>query len=350
MSLRPLVLIALLTLVAPQCGCDRRSTEGTASGETVVVYVAVDQYYAQPILEVFQRETGIAVAAVYDTEAAKTTGLVHRLITERHSPRADVFWNNEVAQTITLKQRGLLAQHVPDGAREVPPGFRDPDGYWTGVATRARVIVYNTERLPVENIPASIADLARPELASRVAVAYPLFGTTRTHAAAIFAHEGPDAAQDFFRGLVSNGVRFVDGNATVRDLVADGVALAGLTDSDDVYAGMLRGDPISMTIPDQSGDGTLLLPTTVAMLKNCPHPDAAKRLIDFIASDRVETLLAASEAAYLPLRPGVTGPPDLPAVADIKVLPISYDAIAEAMPAATDWLRANIPRGGARQP
>ena len=60
----------------------------------------------------FTQETGIAVKAVYDSEAQKTTGLVTRIIAERGRPRADVFWNNEVAQTIVLKDKGALEAYV----------------------------------------------------------------------------------------------------------------------------------------------------------------------------------------------------------------------------------------------
>src|SRR4030042_2060228 len=54
---------------------------------SVVVYTAVDQPYAEPIFAVFEQNTGIQVKAVYDVEAAKTTGLVNRLIAEKDQPR-----------------------------------------------------------------------------------------------------------------------------------------------------------------------------------------------------------------------------------------------------------------------
>jgi hypothetical protein len=77
-------------------------------------------------------KTGIKVNAVYDVEAAKTTGLVNRLIAEASNPQADVFWNGEFAQTILLKEKGILAPYESPSAADIPSQFRDRDNCWTG--------------------------------------------------------------------------------------------------------------------------------------------------------------------------------------------------------------------------
>jgi hypothetical protein len=73
---------------------------------------------------------------VYDSEATKTIGLVNRLIAEKDSPRADVFWNAETGKTITLKKKGVLAQYVSPSAADIPGTFKDHEGYWAGFAAR----------------------------------------------------------------------------------------------------------------------------------------------------------------------------------------------------------------------
>ena len=80
-------------LAAVFCGCGKPA----APPPEVVVYVAHDQIYSEPILKQFEAETGIKAKIAFDTEASKTTGLVQRLIAEAANPRADVFWNNEQA-------------------------------------------------------------------------------------------------------------------------------------------------------------------------------------------------------------------------------------------------------------
>ena len=67
--------LAALLLGVVICGC-------SSGGKRVVVYVSVDQTHAEPILEAFEKKTGIQVAPVYDVEASKATGLANRLIAE----------------------------------------------------------------------------------------------------------------------------------------------------------------------------------------------------------------------------------------------------------------------------
>ncbi len=96
--------------------------------QPVIVYSALDRPFSEPILKAFERETGIEVRAVYDTESTKTIGLVNRIRAERNRPRCDVFWNNEILNTVRLKQEGLLQPCAPPQADDYPQEFRDPDG------------------------------------------------------------------------------------------------------------------------------------------------------------------------------------------------------------------------------
>ncbi|MFB3065373.1 MAG: hypothetical protein ACE10D_02565, partial [Planctomycetota bacterium] len=68
-----------------------------AAPDEVSVYVSLDREHSERILRRFQEETGIEVDAQYDMERNKTVGLVQRLIEEKGSPAADVYWNNELA-------------------------------------------------------------------------------------------------------------------------------------------------------------------------------------------------------------------------------------------------------------
>jgi len=77
----------------------------------VVIYVSEDQVFSEPVLKDFERETGIKVRALYDTEEAKGTGVMNRLIAEKKNPRADVYWANEPIRAIVLKEKGVTAQY-----------------------------------------------------------------------------------------------------------------------------------------------------------------------------------------------------------------------------------------------
>ena len=297
----------------------------------VVVYTALDQVYSEPVLNRFQTETGIKVRALYDIEATKTIGLVNRIIAEKSRPRCDVFWNNEIVNTLRLKQRGLIAPYLSSQASDFPEVLRDPDRYWCGFAARARVIVYNTALLKGKPKPLSITALIQEKWKNQACMALPLFGTTATHATALFHFWGKDKTLRFFRDLRKNGVDLVDGNSVVRDKVARGTYLWGFTDTDDVYSGMKRGMPIDMLLPDQDGMGTLVIPNTVGLIQNAPHPGAGKALIDFLLSEATERMLAHSGSGQIPLRSGLKPVSGMPAVEQIRPMKVDYDRLAVLM-------------------
>jgi len=111
-----------------------------------------------------------------------------------------VFWNGEFSQTILLKEKGILMPHESPAAADIPAKYRDPEGFWTAFGGRARVILVNTNRMQPADYPARFEDFLDDRYpANQIGMAYPLFGTTATHAAALYAYAGADAAQAFSR-------------------------------------------------------------------------------------------------------------------------------------------------------
>lgn len=311
-------------------------------GETkpvVVVYTALDEMFSRPILAKFEEETGIEVRSVYDTEASKTTGLVMRIINEADRPRADVFWNNEIAQTIVLKDKGLLDPYASPAAEAIPAHYRDSEHFWTGFGARARVIIYNTDLL--EEPPRSIRDYLDPKWKGKAAIAKPLFGTTATHAAALFTLWGEEKAQTYFTDLLANDVAVLAGNATVRDMVASGAYAWGLTDTDDANGAIEDGLPAKWLFPDQEegGVGTLVIPNTVALVKNAPHPEAAKALIDYLLSPEVEKALSELRGMQIPLNPEVDAPENVPKLSKIRTMDVDFKDVASNMESTATFIR-----------
>lgn len=325
-----ILVICLLVVV----GCAKRG-----SRNEVIVYTSLDQNFSEPILKDFEEQAGIKVKAVYDVEATKTTGLVNRLIAERNNPRADVFWNSEVGRTIILKKKGILAPYSSPSAKDIPDEFKDPEGYWAGFAARARVLIYNTNLLGLDQVPESIFDLKKPEWKGRFCLAYPLFGTTATHCAALFVGLGDKKAKEYFRALKENDVVIVDGNSTSRDRVVEGRLAIGFTDTDDVNVALEQGRPVDMIFPDKDGIGTLLIPNTVGLVANGPNPENGKKFIDYLLSKEVESKLAFSGSLQIPLRRGAPKPEEVPNYKDIRAMDVDFEAIADKTEEACKFLQ-----------
>jgi iron(III) transport system substrate-binding protein len=329
--------IALVALVvgaglgAGACGERSRATE-------VVVYTSVDQVFSEPIFQAFERESGIHVRPVFDTEETKSTGVVNRLIEERAHPQADVFWCGDPVRPFLLVDRGMVEPYVSPGAAAVPAQFRAADGSWTGLAARARVILVNTRLVSADRMPRSVQDLADPQWRGRTAIANPLFGTTTMHVAALFAVWGEERGRAFMDALRTNQVRLAASNGEVRRLVVDGEVAFGLTDTDDAAEATRSGAPVATIYPDQDGLGTLVMPTSVVQLNGGPNGASGRRLIDFMLSPEVERLLAEN-GAHMPLHPGVQVPSGVRPVSDIRAMDIDFRRVATQMERMQPWLR-----------
>jgi len=292
-------------------------------GPRVIVYAAQDQVYAEPILREFEKETGIRVKAVYDSEAVKTVGLANRLLAERSHPQCDVFWGNEEMRT-----RQLAAQGV----------FRETNG-WAAFGYRSRRIVINTNfvsgrrpparldeatqqkhAVPEAGAPTSLLELTNEIWRGKVALAFPQFGTTATHFHTLKQLWGEAAWLAWCRALAANEPFIVDGNSVVVKFVGRGEAWIGLTDSDDVAAGQREGLPIvaldgrarhSVRADSQpNGDGahgvtrpttgliaeTLLIPNTVGVIRNAPHPANGQKLFEYLQRREVADKLVQANA------------------------------------------------------
>jgi len=296
----------------------------------VVVYVSEDQVFSEPILKDFEKETGIKVMAVYDTEEAKSTGAMNRLIAEKENPQADVYWANEPIRAEVLKQKGISAPYVSPNAKDIPPVFKDPDGYWTGFSARARVLVVNKS---VKDRPKTILAYTYPGWKGKAVVTNPLFGTTTAEIAALFTIWGDQQAREFMAALKRNGVVISTNNGESADFVAAGQYGFSLVDSDDAVNRIRQGKPVTMVYPDQEGNGIgcFIVPNAAVLIKGRPHQEAARKLIDYLLSRETERKLAFADCAQIPLHPGVQTPPELKSIKDIKVMEVNYAEVARKM-------------------
>lgn len=329
-------LAALAALAAGGCG----------GGEDVVLYCALDQVFSEPILHDFEVRTGLSVKAVFDVEASKSVGLTTTILEERGNPSCDVFWNNEIANTIRLQDAGALAPYRSPAAEGIPDTFRDPEGYWTGFAARARVLLVNTDLVPEGGEPRGLAALVDPAWRGQGSIARPLAGTTLTHVAALFATWGEERTRAFLDGLVGNETRIVSGNAQVMRLVSGGDAAFGLTDTDDASVAVAKGSPVRIVLPDQGEgeEGTLVIPNTIALVANGPHPESGKRLIDFLLSREIEARLAAGPSRQIPLHAGVEAPAGGFSLDSIRATAVDFRAVAREVDGRADELRRRFLR------
>ncbi len=322
----------LLLLVACERGKD------SPQQDPLVLYCSVDEAFARGVIEAYQTRSGQRVSAVFDTEAGKTTGLVNRIISEAAAgrPRADVFWSSELFNTIQLARQGLLQTYDSPAAADIPQRYKDREHRWTALAARARVLAFDPQRTALTDVPHTWQQLAEPVFARHLALANPLFGTTRGHIAAMFALWGPARGREFLKRLRDSGASIADSNsATARAVIAGRVEFAA-TDTDDVWVAQREGASLDLIYPDMGDGGTLLIPCSVAIVKGSDNLAASRKLVDYLVSAEVEQMLAESDSRNIPVRPmlrerlSLTWPPESK---------IGFDAVVDAMDEAVAAVR-----------
>jgi iron(III) transport system substrate-binding protein len=332
-----LCLCVLAPLLMTVVSCGKREPP------EVVVYTALDQEFSKPIFENFTRDTGIVVRAKYDTESTKTVGLTTVILGESERPRCDLFWNNEVLNTLRLERAGVLRPYNSPAGAAYPASDRSLAGMWYGFAARARILIVNTNQAPEERRPKTIRDLVDPQWYERCGIAKPLFGTTATQAACLFAAWGDDEAKQFFLDVKKNA-RILSGNKQVAEAVAAGSLMFGLTDTDDALVEIEKGMPVAIIYPDQAADqvGTLYIPNTLSLIKASPHPKEAEKLLDYLLSAEVERKLADGPSGQIPLRPGIAASPRVKTPPEIRAMTVDWAAAAGKWDTAAEFLRSEF--------
>ncbi len=321
---RVLELLAVLAS-AHLSGCAEKDAA------VVIVYTSVDDVFARPVAARFTEETGIEVRLVPDTEETKSTGLLNRLIAEKCRPVADVFWSGDPVRAGILKRRAISQSYRSPQAKGLPARFSDPEGHWAGFSARARVLIYNRDLVEEGQEPKSVMDLLDPRFKGKACIANPLFGTTSMHAAAIFAVLGEEKAKAFFEGFSQNEGKVLSSNGEVRRRVAAGEFAIGITDTDDANVARLEGKPVGVVFPDSDGMGTLIVPNCAVLIAGAPHPEAGRRFVDYLLRPETERALAESEAAQMPVRPGVRAPKHVSSLDELKPMDVDYTALAELL-------------------
>ena len=289
---RTFILLGVIGAAFLLAGCGQKQQESgqtTASGQTqqaksnrVVVYCSVDDVYAKPILAALAKQTGLQVDALYDVEAAKAAGLANKIRAEHNRPRADIFWASTILQSQLLANEGQLAPYKSPSASDVPDGFKDPKGCWTGLGVRARILVATR---PLEQKSLAFVPHSLP---GKFAISNPQFGTCTDWASAYGARWGQERTLDFFRRMKAEGVRILPGNADVALGVANGNLAYGVVDSDDYLAQKREKKPIFLVKTTQDN---VLVPGSASIIAGAPHEENARKLLDALLSAQGEQML-----------------------------------------------------------
>jgi iron(III) transport system substrate-binding protein len=131
----------------------------------------------------------------------------------------------------------------------------------------------------------------------------------------------------------------------VKKRVASGEVWCGLTDTDDANEAIKEGAPVGVIFLGQQDMGSLIVPNTVSLLKNCPNQENARRAIDYLISKETQQKLARS-CAQMPLSSGVAVPPGVFSLDKVKPMRVDYDQASRKLEQIQPILQAWVNQPG----
>ena len=250
-----------------------------------------------------------------DFQSAGAGKLMAKIAAERESGKilADVLWTSEVPDFYQLKANNLLLPYIPVESKALLNPLPDYDGSFTAARLGTLGVAYNT-RL-VKEAPKTWDDLKKPTFKGAFGIANPaLSGTAYMSVAVISKTFG----WGYFEALRANGAKMGKGSGQVVDDTASGDLLASLAVDYITLDKIDKGATLALVFPPEM----LVIPSPIAIFKNSPNIEAAKKFVDFMLSKEGQTIVA--NEGTLPVRADVTVP-------ERFKLPPVQDAIKRAM-------------------
>ncbi|MDU4960966.1 MAG: ABC transporter substrate-binding protein [Sporomusaceae bacterium] len=193
---------------------------------------------------------------------------------EANKISADLLMVADPSYYLTLQEKNLLLKYDSPNRKDVKLN-KDKDGYWTGVRVSNMIIAYNTAKVKPEDAPKSFKDLLDPKWKGRIAMPSPLLSGT----AYVFAGVLKDTyGWQYFEQLKANGLKVEEGNSAVQNKLVRGEYYAVIILEENILKMADKGEPVKVVYPE---DGTVVIPSPVAIFNASQNQELAKKVLDW---------------------------------------------------------------------
>lgn len=227
----------------------------------------------------------------------------------------DLFWVSAPDAFEVLKKKGLLQQYQPK-AKGIPRRVssypvNDPDGFYSGFSAAGYGIMWNNEYLKAHHLaaPKEWVDLTKPEYRGHIGMSSPSrSGTTHLTVETILQIKGWQSGWSLVKAIAANAKVITQKSSHVPKGVVAGEFGIGIVIDFYGLAEKAKGAPVDFSYPTS----TVLVPASIALLKNARHPEIAKQFIEFLLSSQGQKLLLIPQISRLPIRPEVYAEDSVP--------------------------------------
>ncbi len=291
-----LIFTGCTAIMAPTPAADAPAEDAAAAAAgALLVYSGRNENLVGPLLEQYKAESGVNVEVRYGS----TAEMAATILEEGANSPADVFFGQDAGALGALSKAGRCAVLPESVTGQVDPAFASPDGHWVGVSGRARVLVYNTETVSPDELPASVFDLTAPEWEGRVGWA-PTNASLQAFVTAMRLLEGDDVTRQWLEDMLANNVQTFPENTAIVEAVGRGEVDAGLVNHYYLFR-FLAEDP-DFPVAEYhfpGGDpGSMINVAGACILDTAPHADAALEFVNFLLSQEAQQYFADSTYEY----------------------------------------------------
>lgn len=295
---------------------DARS-EGAATPDAdgpLTIYSGRNEELIGPLIEQYRSATGDEVEVRY----GDTAELAALVLEEGEASPADVYLAQDAGALGAVAEQGLLAPLDAEVVGVVDERFRSSEDEWVGVSGRARVIAYNTQAVPADQVPASVLDLTGEAYRGRVGWA-PSNGSFQAFVTAMRVQLGDDGARGWLDGMLANDVAQYENNVAIVEAVGRGEINFGLVNHYYLYRFLVEDPafPVANSLPAGGDVGALVNVAGVGVIGSSDQPDQAAEFVEYLLGADAQSYFATQTSEY-PLVGDAGSPQGLPPLAEIQ--------------------------------
>ncbi len=296
MKISQLFVLAALTLASACSGTKQNSEEKTE--EKVVNLYSHRHYDAdKELYKKFEETTGIKVNIVQ----ASADELITRMEAEGQDSPADLLLTVDAGRLHRAHEKGLLQPINSEVLNQnIPSKYREPEGHWFGLTYRARIVVYDKDKVDPSQL-STYEDLTDPKWKGKIMIRSSGSIYNQSLLASIVAANGADGAKKWASGVMANMAR--DPQGSDRDQMKSIVAgLGEIAIVNTYYLGLLLnssdpeevkvGEQMKVFYPNQNGRGAHINVSGIGVAKYAPNKENAIKLIEFLSGQEAQKVFA----------------------------------------------------------
>lgn len=297
-------------------------TTALANNQTLLIYAGVLEEFAIEATKQFEKETGIKTQFVRMSSGETLA----RIKAEKNNMTASVWFGGPVDAYVAANVDGLLETYVSPEAANIPDKFKDPNGLWTGAYVGYLGFVGNKALLKEIGVemPVSWEALLDPKLKGEIVTAHPgSSGTAFTMLATVVQLMGEEKGLEYLTKLNGQVKQYTKSGTAPGRMVGMGDYAIGITFLHDAIK--YRKEGYSDIILSAPSEGTGFEIGGVALLKNSPNQDAAKKFIDWVLSKKGQEI-GQTVGSFQFLTNSTANPPeDAKEIANTKLIDYDFD-------------------------